>query len=326
MNSKSKYRELCKVETSIPIFSRDWWMDAVCGEENWDVLLVEKNHQIVGAMPYFKKRKFGFKYITQPKLTKTNGIWIKYPSNQIQKYNQKISYENKIMFDIINQLESMDIHYYQQSFHNSFTNWLPFYWKKYKQTTNYVYVIEDLNNLDKIYEQFSSNIRRQIKKAKKIVEVKENCDIEKFYEINSMTYERQGIKMRISLEFLKRLDEACLKNNCRKILYAIDENENVHAVNYFVWDENSAYGLLSGGNPKLRNSQAGTLLIWEALIFASTVTRCFDFQGSMIEPIENFLREFGGIQKPYFSIYKNMKNNILFDIRDYAYSFIKKDN
>ena len=324
MLNKEKYRDLCRIETSIPLFSRDWWMDTVCGEDNWDVILVERGEQIIAAMPYYIKKKYRFKYITQPKLTKTNGIWIKYPSNQMQKYNQKISYENKIMFDIINQLESLDLDYYQQSFHNTFTNWLPFYWKGFKQTTDYVYIIEDLSNLDKIYEQFSNDRRRQIKKAKKIVEVKDDCDIEKLYEINSMTYERQGIKTPTSLKFLKRLDEACFKNNCRKILYAIDENGKIHAVTYFVWDENSAYGLLSGGDPKLRNSQAGTLLIWEAIIFASTVTKQFDFQGSMIEPIENFLREFGGIQKPYFSIRKNMKKNILFDIRNYVFSFLKK--
>ena len=41
MTKKEKYQELCKYEKSIPIFSKDWWMDAVCGEDNWDVLLVE---------------------------------------------------------------------------------------------------------------------------------------------------------------------------------------------------------------------------------------------------------------------------------------------
>lgn len=324
MDNKSKYRELCETETTIPIYSRDWWMDAVCGEDNWDVLLVEKNGQILGAMPYFIKKKYGLKYITQPKLTKTNGLWIKYHNNKIQKNQNKISHENKIMFDIMNQLELLNIDYYQQNFHYSFTNWLPFHWKNFKQTTNYVYVIEDLNDLDKIHEQFSSDIRRQIKKAKKIVEIKEDCDIEEFYIINSKTYERQGLKMSISLEFLKRLDKACIEKKCRKILYAVDENKNIHAATYFVWDENSSYGLLSGADPELRNSQAGTLLMWEAIKYTSTVTKKFDFQGSMIEPIEKFLREFGGVQKPYFSISKNMKKKLLFDIRNCIKSLFKR--
>lgn len=42
MGNKSKYRNLCAVEKNIPIFSQDWWLDAVCGEENWDVIIIEK--------------------------------------------------------------------------------------------------------------------------------------------------------------------------------------------------------------------------------------------------------------------------------------------
>ena len=41
MNSKERYRILCDHERSIPIFSRDWWLDAVSNEA-WDVSLVEK--------------------------------------------------------------------------------------------------------------------------------------------------------------------------------------------------------------------------------------------------------------------------------------------
>ncbi|KZZ15518.1 hypothetical protein A3751_17170 [Oleiphilus sp. HI0080] len=42
--------------------------------------------------------------------------------------------------------------------------------------------------------------------------------------------------------------------------------------------------------------------MWEAIKFASTVTKRFDFEGSMIEPIERFFRGFGAMQKPYFQI------------------------
>ena len=34
-------------------------MDAVCGEDNWDVLIVEKGGEIVASMPIYIKKKFG---------------------------------------------------------------------------------------------------------------------------------------------------------------------------------------------------------------------------------------------------------------------------
>ena len=65
------------------------------------------------------------------------------------------------------------------------------------------------------------------------------------------------------------------------------------------------YSVLGGGDPELRNSGAQTLAIWESIKFASTVCRSYDFLGSMIEPIEKFVHDFGAVQKPYFEISKN---------------------
>ena len=45
MNIKDKYHLLCNTETSIPIFSRDWWLDTVCGKDKWKVLLVEEKER-----------------------------------------------------------------------------------------------------------------------------------------------------------------------------------------------------------------------------------------------------------------------------------------
>lgn len=45
-------------------------------------------------------------------------------------------------------------------------------------------------------------------------------------------------------------------------------------------------------------------LIWEAIKFASTVSKKFDLEGSMLEPVERFFRGFGTVQKPYFTISK----------------------
>jgi hypothetical protein len=65
---------------------------------------------------------------------------------------------------------------------------------------------------------------------------------------------------------------------------------------YLVWDAESAYSLMSGNDPRLRSSGAISLLRWEAIKFAREVTRRFDFEGSMLEPVERFFRAFGGRQ------------------------------
>lgn len=322
MTNKKKYIELCNKETSIPIFSRDWWMDAVCGEENWDVIILEKGGQIVATMPYYFVNKNEGKIITQPLLTQKNGICIRYPNNQ--KYASKYSYERQVIGEMISKLEDLNLISYNQSFDYSFTNWLPFYWRNFNQYTRYTYVIEDLLDLEKVFSNIDSKTRNQIKKAQKIVSIKEDFSIEEFYRINKMTYERQNMKIPYTLEFLIRLDKTCINKKCRKIFYAEDSQGRVHAAIYIVWDENSAYYLAGGADPELRNSEATSLLIWEAIKFSSTVTKKFDFEGSMIESIEKFFSSFGAVQKPYFNISRDYKRNIIEVItKDIYYNYPK---
>lgn len=70
MKNKYKYRQFCEKETTIPIFSQAWWLDAVAGDY-WDVCVVEKGDQILATMPYVVKKKFGLTLLMQPQLTQT---------------------------------------------------------------------------------------------------------------------------------------------------------------------------------------------------------------------------------------------------------------
>jgi len=100
------------------------------------------------------------------------------------------------------------------------------------------------------------------------------------------------------------LDQACAPREARKFFFGIDKEGKIHAAVYLVWDENSAFYLMGGGDPELRNSGTTSLCMWEAIQFAAGVTKRFDFEGSMIEPVERFVRAFGAKQYQYFSISK----------------------
>ncbi len=300
MTDKEKYREFCRSETSIPIFSKDWWLDAVCGEDNWEVALIENNGEIIASIPYYIKKRFGLKIITMPKLTQTAGIWIKYPKELKEEY--RLAYEKDLIYRLINKMPSLPI--FRQSFHYSFKNWQPLCWKGFHQTTYYTYVIDDLSNLKSVFENFSKTAKKNIRKAEKVVKVTSNDSIEEFCEINKKVFDRQGIDYPYSLDFLKRLDDACLKNNSRRIFYAKDDEGKIYSAIYVIWDAESAYLLMSGSEPELRGFNCKSLLVWEAIKYAATVTKRFDFEGSMIERIAEYNRQFGAVLKPYCYIFK----------------------
>ncbi len=83
----------------------------------------------------------------------------------------------------------------------------------------------------------------------------------------------------------------------------------MHAACLFVWDNLYCYYLFGAANPEYKTSGAMSLLIWEGIKLAKSRHVDFNFEGSMIKPVERFFRNFGGSQLPYFRIYKN--NSVL---------------
>lgn len=301
MNERTiAYRNFARNEKSLPIFMRDWWLDAVCGDK-WDVSVVERGGVIVAAMPYTLKQRYGMTIITQPPLTQTLGPWLKLSNG---KYSNSLGHEKDLLAELISQLPTFSD--FKQSWNFKNTNWLPFYWQGFHQTTRYTYRLEDLTDLDVVWSEFSENIRREIRKASNRfkLKVRTDLDLNDFLELNHQTYNRQGKGLPYSIEFINRLDRASAENNSRQIFIAEDLEGKRHAGVYIVWDEQSAYYLLGGADPKLRSSGASSLCLWEAIKFSSTKTKSFDFEGSMIEPIERYFRAFGAIQTPYFLVSK----------------------
>ena len=301
MNNIEKYRNLCTYEPSIPIFSKDWWLDAVCGEDNWDVILVEKGGQIIASFPFYFIRRPFFRAIKMPILTQKLGPFIKYPKSQCK--SEKLGYEKKIMYEIIEELPEFD--YFLQNFDYSIMNWLPFYWKGFNQTTRYTYVIEDIKYFDEVFKKFDYSKKKNIKRAEKMVEVGFDLSVEDFYENHKMTLLKQGKNINYSVEILKKVYESGYRNNCAKTIYAIDEDGNLHSALFVIWDDISAYNLISTIDPDFRNSGSASLLIRDIIKYVGRFTKRFDFEGSMIEGVENSFRKFGAIQKPYFQITKD---------------------
>lgn len=314
MDNKIAYKRFCESQY-VPIFSQPWWLDAVCGENNWEVWIYRVGDSVLAAMPY--KIDGQGKSICRAPITQNNGVLIAYPKGQ--KYCSRLDYEDKIINSAIDYIESKQLESYEQQFHYTYTNWLPFFWRGYEGVVRYTYVINDTSELEIIVKNFDTNLRKNIKKAMKIVNIRQNLLPEKLYQLNSLTFSRQGREqMPHSYETVASIISACEAHSCCKILYAEDAEKNIHGAILLVWDEQSMYYLLSGSDPQYRSSQANSLLIYEGIKLASQKGLKFDFEGSVVKQIECNFRQFGGIRMPYFRISKrftddlnplNMENN-----------------
>ncbi|WP_321425239.1 GNAT family N-acetyltransferase [uncultured Bacteroides sp.] len=301
MTAKEQYRELCKEENTIPLFCQDWWMDAVCFDE-WDVLLTDEKGEIVGALPYHLRKKLGFCCVLQPQLTQYNGIWIK--RKPAATDNERLSFEKKIFNELIEQLENLRLSFYQQCFHLSITNWLPFYWRGYRQTTRYTYVISSIGNPEKVFSRFSPAKQRQIRKCEDKLHLSLDMRPDEFYSHHKQSLKERGEEISYSYELFQRIYKATQNKNAGQLFAIKDDEGEIHACLFVVWDKASAYTLLYSIPQKHASSGASTLVIWEAIKFLVNKTRSFDFEGSMVEGIENSYRQFATTQKPYFLIEK----------------------
>lgn len=79
--NKKRYIMFCNRESWVPIFSQTWWMDCICGAENWDVFLIGNGNDIQAALPYYIVWTKKGKCIKRAMLTQNNGLLIKYPAN-----------------------------------------------------------------------------------------------------------------------------------------------------------------------------------------------------------------------------------------------------
>ena len=317
--NKDRYRNLCVERQDIPLFNQSWWMDAVCNNKNWDILIFERSNKILGVLVYYYIKKLGYKIIIQPQLTQFNGIWLDYSNRKIG--TNFISFEKEVMTDLIKQLEELKFCYYDQNFHYSFTNWLPYYWKGYEQTTRYTYQILDISDIEKCYSQFKGSKKSHINKAKKNIKINFDLSGEEFYSHLKQNLKVIGHKVNYTKDLFMRIYDASKLRNQGCIISAYDTEMNLHAALFLVWDNYSAYNLISTINPEYRSSGATSLLFYEAINQMSTKSKIFDFEGSMSENIEKSFSEFGSVQIPYFRIRKF--NSICFKILYHSRKWLK---
>lgn len=280
------------------IFCYPWWLKAVAGER-YQYVTLTNDSEIQALLPITTRSKMGFSLCAMPPFTQTLGVLL--PPIEGKKAN-RLGREHKIMEALSRILPCYN--YYNFRMHPSITNWLPFYWNGFRQTTRYTYMLSDISDLSRIWDEMRSNIRTDIKKAEKQVSVSESQNIELLIDLYEKTYRRQDKEPTHPPGVVRAIYEACSARDQCKLFVAQDGAGRTHNALLLVWDDRVAHYLIGGSDPALRNSGAGSLVMWEAIQFASTVVRQFNFEGSMVRSIERFFRACGGEQTPFFELYK----------------------
>lgn len=147
-----------------------------------------------------------------------------------------------------------------------------------------------------------------------------------YYDVCRGTYERQNIPIPYSYPLFKNLYTESIARNQGKIFVARDMNGEILAVSFLIWDATTMYDLIPAINYKANRQDLRTILLYKGIMEAKKRDIIFDCEGSMIKGINNFYRRFGGVQMPYYQIYKSMslKYKMFENIKGFAKAILGK--
>lgn len=296
---KAIYQTLCDQGKITSLFNQPWWLEST---GSWDVSLGMRNEQVLGAMPFATGRRLGISTIGMPALAHHLRLWMNKPPDISD--HKWLTREKQIIWSIIEQLP--DYGYFSMVFdEKSFDNWLPFYWKGFRQEMRYTFIIDRADD-EIISNQMNSSYKKKIRKAAELIRIERNIDNKIFYDVCSRTYSRQGIKMPYSFETFSKIDKAVVEHNAGLKFGAYNSEGKLIAVSSLLWDDHKAYYHLSGDEEESREVGGSILLCREALriAFEERKVDSFDFCGSMLEPITEIRRQFGARTVPLMKIFK----------------------
>lgn len=309
MTNKEKYIQFVEQNSDIPLFYQPWWMDTVTKPDHkqWDVVWAHNPQgEIEAVMAFVIGQKFGLRYALSPQLTQYTGVWIK--DKEGESIKDRLNREKKLQNDIIAQLEEMKIAFFDVKFPLTYTYWSPFYWAGYQQETHYTYRLTDLRDMEQVFAGFDYSKQKQIRKAQESgLRVDYEMSADEFYDLQCAQLSGRGEGNMWSRPIVRSIINNSRNRGQGLVARAKDKEGHTHAAILVVWDKNSSWELISAIHPEYRASGASTLVVWETMKRMAKETKVWDFEGSMIEAVDNSFRLFGATPVPFFEISRKDK-------------------
>jgi hypothetical protein len=281
------------------IYSCYYYISAL--EPDWKAVVVRSNDMIHAVMPFTLKSKAGISYSTQPIFTQYWGIMFRpAEANTAKSFEQKRQWVKLILKTL------PEIKLFDYNFSPGFDYPLPFFWNSYSVSPRYSNHISLNQSKEELWSNISEKARGHIRKTEKDgVSVTIGHEIDKVIKIFRKAKEEK-IKNMTDSHYKAIADIArhyAQKGMCYTIIARDANGDEVAGTIYFKFRGTTIH-FLGTTDPAYKGRGAMSLIIWTAVQKAKDDCHTFDFEGSMIEPIEQFFLSFGSTPIPYLNIKK----------------------
>jgi hypothetical protein len=278
----TEYDEFVAVSPQGSVFCTSWWLDAVA-PGRWRPQEVRDGDRIVAAWPtVVEHTRLGVVHRGAP-LTPYLG-----PLFPPGEGARRRSRELKLVEDLLTAIGPYA--HLEARCNPAFDYWTPLRWRGFRQTTNYTWRLLDLSDVDAVFGGFRENIRGHVRAAEKSGTTVVEGTLGDLLDVHRRRFARDP-------SGIERIDAAAVARDARTILIARDGDGHARAAGYFVHDDRFTTYLLAATDAEVRG--AASLVLWEAIKRAAGRGTAFDFEGSMLQHVESFVRSFGGVPTPY---------------------------
>lgn len=177
--------------------------------------------------------------------------------------------------------------------------WTPLAWHGFTQTTRTTWRIPADWDLDELRSRMRTNRRRELAAATRDGLVVGDGTIDELLTACEATFAAQDIGDVPARTVLTRVARTALERGRGEIRAVRTADGQLASAGLFVHDDRLTYNLANGRVPQPGVSGAPTALQFDAIARALGRGTGFDFEGSMLRPIERFVRGFGGTPVAY---------------------------
>ena len=275
------------------VFAASWWLDAVAPGA-WRPHVVELGDRAAAWPTVVASGRAGVQHRGAP-LTPYLGPLLAAGGGGVRRR----AAEQELLEALLERIGAFA--HLEARCHPAFDYWAPLSWHGFTQTTRYTWRMDELGDLEATWEGLRENVRREVRKARKRGVVVAEATIDEFLPVRAHTLpaQRRSGAHTVPESVVRRVDAAAAARDARTILVARGGDGRAHAGAYLVHDAGHTYYLMGGSDPEARGSGAMSLVLWTAIEAAARRGAGFDFEGSMLRPIERFFRAFGGEPVPY---------------------------
>jgi Acetyltransferase (GNAT) domain len=288
---KERFQSFCRKNPDLPFGFTYEWYDTLFEKDEWDIVITSNATDITGFMCYLKNKKWGIGQCFTPMLTPYSGPYVRNAETLSDSERKKIC---KSLFGQISHFNVINIRT-----HPFLEMVSDFADDEYTIKQRITHILDLSDTKEELYARLNENRKRNLKKAKKGLEAVSTNNIEELFALKKAAVSSKGGKANASLGYLNRIWKYGQKTGNVKLLKAIDNQDNIHAMALFIHDREMMNYIYGATNPKHLSSGAMTLLLWEGIQLAKNKQiRYFNFEGSSIASIARFFKSFGS--EPFY--------------------------